>query len=59
MKADMQDLKFNCKNSGCERVDKYSQAIAHLNECDRAMKACDQGCGLGILKCDMKFHIEK
>jgi hypothetical protein len=57
MKTDMVNLKFKCRNIGCEKVNPYKEAMDHIRDCDKAMKPCRYNCGLGILKSDMEFHI--
>ena len=53
----MLSLVFNCENE-CGQKHEYSQALSHFKDCDLIMACCTQGCGLGILKKDMQYHID-
>ena len=35
----------------------YGLALAHIIDCDQAIRLCESNCGMGIRKSDMVFHI--
>lgn len=49
-------MKFKCKNPNCDKINKYGDALKHINTCDYQLQACPQGCGMGILGQDLQYH---
>ena len=56
--AELKNLKFKCRNNGCEEIHDYETALDHIESCQKTIVPCKQGCGLGIRRSDQYFHTE-
>ena len=57
--TDLQDLKFKCKMQDCGYKGKYLNMLEHMGTCQFQVNPCTKECGLGIIGCDMDYHLHK